>query len=83
MVVLRITDFYLSTNPLGSHVHLAVKGEVINTHTDVAQLVSDWSFIGESVDPAELAENKSELLKSQMKKAWAEISWGISANIFP
>lgn len=85
VIVLKITDFYVSTYGMvspGSRVHLSVKGEVVDTATNERQLVRNWTYTGESVDPSKLAENESELLKSHMKKAWAEISSEIAGDIF-
>ncbi len=85
VIVLKITDFYVSTYGVvspGSRVRVSVKGEVIDTATNERQLVRNWTYTGESVDPSKLAENESELLKSHMKKAWAEISSEIAGDIF-
>ncbi len=80
-IVLRITEFYLSNYSPGYRIHLAVEGEVIDTATNRRQLVRDWTYIGESVDPTKLAENESKLLQSQMRTAWVEISSKIAADI--
>ena len=85
VIVLKITDFYVSTYGVvspGSRVRVSVKGEVIDTATNERQLVRNWTYTGESVDPSKLAENESELLKSHMKTAWAEISSEIAGDIF-
>ena len=85
VIVLKITNFYVSTYGMvspGSRVHLSVKGEVVDTATNERQFVRNWTYTGESVDPSKLAENESELLKSHMKKAWAEISSKIAGDIF-
>lgn len=81
VVVLRITEFYLSNYSPGSRIHLAVEGEVFDTATNTRLLVRDWTYISDSVGPTKFAENESKLLKSQMKMAWAEISSKISADI--
>lgn len=86
VIVLTITDFYVSMEGAvcpNSRLHLAVKGEVIDTATNERQLVRDWTYTGDSVDSTKLAENESELLKSHIKMAWAEISSEIAADITP
>jgi hypothetical protein len=86
VIVLRITDSYVGTHGAAfpdSRVHVAVKGEVVDTATNERKVVKHWTHTGESVEPSRLAENQSELLKSQMKQAWAEISAKIAEDVFP
>ena len=85
VIVLTITEFYVSNYGVpssGSRVHLAVKGEVIDTATNERQLVKGWTFTGEPVDPAKFTENERDLLKDQMKTAWFEMSSEIAWDIF-
>ena len=85
VIVLKITEFYVSNYGVvssGSRIHLAVKGEVIDTATNERQLVKDWTYTGEPVDPTKSTENESALLKTQMKTAWFEISSEIAWDIF-
>ncbi len=85
VIVLRITDFYVSAYNLlapGSRVHLVVSGEVVDTATNERRLAADWSHSGDYGDPAKLAENQGELLKARMKLAWAAIASDIAQDIF-
>ncbi len=85
VIVLRITDFYVSAYNLlapGSRVHLVVSGEVVDTATNERRLAADWSHSGDYGDPATLAENEGELLKAHMKRAWAAIASDIAQDIF-
>ena len=66
-----------------SRIFVAVHGEVVDTATNERKLVENWTYRGEPFGPTTRAANKSELLKSQMKKAWAKISSDIVESIVP
>lgn len=86
VLVLRITESYMSArgeNTPGSRVRLAVKGEIVDTATNERKLVRTWIHTGATIAPSGPAENKSTLLESQKKKAWAAISSEIIGDIFP